>query len=324
MKFAKSILATALVAAASLALPGIAQAQMMPLSDPVVGRGDPESHFTSSDPALHRNKQAALHIMRELLQCNQWSRAGEWLTDAYIQHNPLAASGLEGVMYYFTQVARRPVDQNCGQLRTPIVHVQAEDDFVTVVYPRELSIPGDPAGGTYTTTWFDTWRFVNGKADEHWDPATLPNYNPGPVANADAVLRETQDRVAIEKLMWDYVRAIDTWNPEAYAGVFTENGSFGDTVGRAALSNMVSTMASGRAERAAGGEDVGTLHHVMSNQVIGFINPNRAVVNYYWQTVSRGGPGAAAPRLIAQGWGEDVVVKNDGRWLIESRNVAPD
>ena len=27
---------------------------------------------------------------------------------------------------------------------------------------------------TYTTTWFDTWRFVDGKADEHWDPATLP------------------------------------------------------------------------------------------------------------------------------------------------------
>ena len=21
--------------------------------------------------------------------------------------------------------------------------------------------------------WFDMWRFVDGKADEHWDPATL-------------------------------------------------------------------------------------------------------------------------------------------------------
>jgi predicted SnoaL-like aldol condensation-catalyzing enzyme len=25
----------------------------------------------------------------------------------------------------------------------------------------------------YSTTWFDTWRFVDGKADEHWDPATI-------------------------------------------------------------------------------------------------------------------------------------------------------
>jgi len=24
----------------------------------------------------------------------------------------------------------------------------------------------------YTTTWFDMWRFKDGKADEHWDPAT--------------------------------------------------------------------------------------------------------------------------------------------------------
>ena len=36
-----------------------------------------------------------------------WSRAGEWLTDAYIQHNPVAASGLEGVINYFVNVAKR-------------------------------------------------------------------------------------------------------------------------------------------------------------------------------------------------------------------------
>jgi hypothetical protein len=45
--------------------------------------------------------------MRELLQCNQWNRAGEWLTDRYIQHNPLAASGLAGVKYYFIEIAKR-------------------------------------------------------------------------------------------------------------------------------------------------------------------------------------------------------------------------
>jgi hypothetical protein len=35
---------------------------------------------------------------------------------------------------------------------------------------------------SYTTTWFDTWRFVDGKADEHWDPATLPPRRPGSAA----------------------------------------------------------------------------------------------------------------------------------------------
>ena len=50
--------------------------------EPVVGVKDPESLFKDSDPTLNKNKQAALHIMRELLQCGQWDRAGEWLTKA--------------------------------------------------------------------------------------------------------------------------------------------------------------------------------------------------------------------------------------------------
>jgi len=140
--------------------------------EPVVGVDDPESLFVDNDPVLHRNKQAALHIMRELLQCNQWSRANEWITDRYIQHNPNAESGLAGVVYYFTEVLNRQPDQNCAELTTEIVAVVAEDDLVTVIIPRAYPDPRNP-GQTYTTTWFDTWRFVDGKADEHWDPAQI-------------------------------------------------------------------------------------------------------------------------------------------------------
>src|SRR5690606_38284406 len=67
MKLKFTLLAAALAVAGPMALSGAAQAQMRPLSDPVVAHPDPESLFTSSDPKLHRNKQAALHIMRELL-----------------------------------------------------------------------------------------------------------------------------------------------------------------------------------------------------------------------------------------------------------------
>jgi hypothetical protein len=101
---------TLLAAAVAIAMPGAAQAQMRALSDPVVGHPNPESLFTDTDRTLHRNKQAALRIQRELLKCNQWARAGEWLTDRYIQHNPVAASGLKGVQEYFLNVARvRPI-----------------------------------------------------------------------------------------------------------------------------------------------------------------------------------------------------------------------
>lgn len=178
MKPRSALLAAALSAVGLICASGAAQAQMRPLNDPVVAHPDPESLFTSDDPALHRNKQTALHIMRELLQCNQWDRAGEWLTDRYIQHNPLAASGLEAVKHYFLNVAGVRPTPTCDKLTNPIVAVAAEGDIVTVLIKREVPIPGDPNGETYTTTWFDAWRFVDGKADQHWDPATLPTAAP--------------------------------------------------------------------------------------------------------------------------------------------------
>jgi predicted SnoaL-like aldol condensation-catalyzing enzyme len=140
--------------------------------EPVVGVKDPESLFKDPDAALNRNKQAALHIMRELLQCGQWDRAGEWLTDAYHQHNPNAASGLKGVVAFFTQVMKVKRVDKCDRLTTEVVAVIADDDYVTVMMPRKYPDPRK-AGTEYYTTWFDTWRFVNGKADEHWDPATI-------------------------------------------------------------------------------------------------------------------------------------------------------
>lgn len=138
--------------------------------EPVVGVDDPESLFTDSDPQLHANKQIALHIMRELLECNYWSDAGNWLSDRYLQHNPNVGSGLAPVIAYFTSIRERA--DSCEALTTPIVAVLATDDLVTVVLPREYPHP-TKEGETYTTTWFDMWRIVDGKADEHWDPATI-------------------------------------------------------------------------------------------------------------------------------------------------------
>ena len=138
--------------------------------EPVVGVPDPEALFTDADPQKHANKQATLRIMRELLQCNHWDDAGNWLTDRYLQHNPNVGSGLAPVIAFFK--ATRARTPTCDELTTPIVAVLADGDYVTVVIPREYPHPNKP-GETYTTTWFDMWRFVDGKADEHWDPATI-------------------------------------------------------------------------------------------------------------------------------------------------------
>jgi predicted SnoaL-like aldol condensation-catalyzing enzyme len=136
--------------------------------EPVVGVANSESLFRDANPRLNTNKQATLHIMKDLLQCNHWDEAGKWLTARYVQHNPNVRSGREGVVKFF---GTRPKTPTCDKLNTKIVAVLADGDLVTVVIPRELKDPKDPSK-TYTTTWFDMWRFVGGKADEHWDPAT--------------------------------------------------------------------------------------------------------------------------------------------------------
>ena len=163
-----------LIAAISLGL----MATPLAAQTPVTGVADPESLFVDKDPVIHKNKQAALRIMRELLQCNHWSDAGNWLTERYIQHNPLAADGLKAVQAFFGSRARTPT---CTKLTTPVVSVTAHGDIVSVAMARTLPHPTKP-GQTYTTTWFDMWRFVDGKADEHWDPATLPAAPPPPPA----------------------------------------------------------------------------------------------------------------------------------------------
>jgi hypothetical protein len=63
------------------------------------------------------------------------------------------------------------------------------------------------------------------------------------VAAEDDVFREIQDRAQINKLMWDYARALDTGNVEAYVATFTEDGQFGRgenaVKGRQALREMM-------------------------------------------------------------------------------------
>jgi len=138
---------------------------------PVVASSDPESLFTSKDPKLNINKQAAMHIMRDLLEAGHWSEAPNWLTPEYIQHNPNIVSGRDSVMKFF---GSRPQGQIPARnaWRTKIVSVVAEGDLVIVGVLREMPNPREP-GKMYTTTWFDMWRFKDGKADEHWDYGTI-------------------------------------------------------------------------------------------------------------------------------------------------------
>ncbi|HJR71129.1 MAG TPA: SgcJ/EcaC family oxidoreductase, partial [Gammaproteobacteria bacterium] len=98
------------------------------------------------------------------------------------------------------------------------------------------------------------------------------------LADDAAALRESQDRAAIEALMWRYVRALDSMDADGYAAVFTEDGTFGSgntqRKGRADLKAMVADLKKGRDERAAAGTPSPAMYHVIANHQITFTSPN--------------------------------------------------
>lgn len=146
---------------------------------------------------------------------------------------------------------------------------------------------------------------------------------------ADAsLLQQMKDRAEIEALMWRYVRALDTLDADAYAAVFTEDGSFGSgqnqQKGRAALHRMVADMKKSRAEREAKGEPKSPpMYHTIFNHDIEFKDRDHATYSSYWATMFAPAKQGDPPRVAAVGRGIDELVRVNGKWLIQTRDVAP-
>ena len=146
-------------------------------------------------------------------------------------------------------------------------------------------------------------------------------------ANSSNGAREAQDRAEIAELMWNYTRALDTLNAEAYVRAYTPDGAFGKTKGRDALHKMVTDLQKSQAERTAKGEPRGGMYHIETNEHIEFTDHDHAKYHYYWMTVfgaAQGAPAGTAARIAAVGHGVDDLVRVNGKWLIKFRNVSPE
>jgi hypothetical protein len=140
--------------------------------------------------------------------------------------------------------------------------------------------------------------------------------------------REAKDRAQIEKLMWQYVRALDTENPDAYAAVFTLDGQFGSGTNAAKGSEALKKMISDLRQRAADqeaktGQKRPPMYHVITNSYVEFIDKDHARVQAYWMTVFGAGGLNTPPRVAAVGREVNDLVRLNGQWLIKSRDVAP-
>ncbi len=91
--------------------------------------------------------------------------------------------------------------------------------------------------------------------------------------------------------------------------------------GRDALHKMVVDAKNSSAERSPDKKPA-LLHHMEGNQNIEFVDKDHARVHYYWITVSGAGPQPPLPVVLAVGNGLDDVVRVNGKWLIQTRQVV--
>jgi uncharacterized protein (TIGR02246 family) len=143
-------------------------------------------------------------------------------------------------------------------------------------------------------------------------------------AESEAVQR-LLDKAEIEAVLVRYTHALDTLDAEKYASVFTEDAVFemgsGQTrKGRAAIREIITGLQQSRAEREAAGTATPTLmHHVMTNATLDIVNDHEAHHCAYWMTIL--GRADNEYDVASMGHYEDVLVKRDGEWLIQSRKL---
>jgi predicted SnoaL-like aldol condensation-catalyzing enzyme len=126
---------------------------------------DHEALLASPDPRLAAHKRLVYDMYRIVLQAGLWQRAGEFIREDYVQHNPNAGQGLAGVQDYIRKTRpERPIQD---VLELPLIDLIAEGDRVMTAFVRPEK---DAAGETYYSTWFDLYRIEDGKIAEHWDP----------------------------------------------------------------------------------------------------------------------------------------------------------
>ena len=104
------------------------------------------------------NKEIVEKMYEVVFNGHNLNRAGEFIKEDYIQHNPKVKTGLAGFIEYFTAHFQKAPD-----FKFEIKRIIAEGDYVVVHGHATAGCQGN--GGAVA----DIYRFENGKAAEHWD-----------------------------------------------------------------------------------------------------------------------------------------------------------
>ena len=105
-----------------------------------------------------RNKEIVIAFYNAAINDKDFEAASAYLGDKYIQHNPLAADGPEGLRA-FLEFAK----ENMSTFKVEFKRVLADGDFV-MVHAHAKANPDDRGSAV-----MDIFRLEDGKVVEHWD-----------------------------------------------------------------------------------------------------------------------------------------------------------
>ena len=111
-----------------------------------------------STPQEETNKQVVLDFYEKALNQKDFEAAARHFGPRYIQHNPLAADGIEGFKK-FIEFRREKFPNAKSEIKRALV----DGDFV-ILHVHGIREPGERG-----VAIIDIFRLENGKIVEHWD-----------------------------------------------------------------------------------------------------------------------------------------------------------
>ena len=105
-----------------------------------------------------QNKKTVLNFYRDLIGRRDESLVDQYITDSYIQHNPMVKTGKAGFLETLEFLKQMPPADTSAN---PILRILAESNLVAL--HLDVSV-----GGTKKAV-FDIFRIEDGKLAEHWD-----------------------------------------------------------------------------------------------------------------------------------------------------------
>lgn len=139
------------------------------------------------------------------------------------------------------------------------------------------------------------------------------------MAADNAAIQRLIDKSEIENLLMQYTYAFDRLDADAYVATFTEDAEF-DLGGGNVLkgTEAIRTLITSRQGEPVPPEVL--MHHIITNSSYDFVSDSEVHHYGYWITMV--GDMQNGFTVPAMGHYEDVVVRENGRWLFKSRKLV--